>query len=178
VNILIVGPQHSTTRYLVCLMKQHKDVASVAHCSVPSANKYTNFDIGFDSIDKFIILSRDMASINASNFESSKGKIKIEENISKTAGNFILVTIKKIKNKENYIDSIIHFFSYESLLLYREEYFKYFLKAMNLSTDCEINFNNNNTVQNTWFSINLKLDDCNKKYNKYYSDVSKDADKN
>lgn len=170
-NILVVGPQHSTTRYVLSLLNQIDEVKRVDHCSVPSdGDKYYEFSNWVDEFDKYIIVSRDMSAINSANY--LKHNIDINENISLKINNFILNEVKKIKSHEKYNKQFINFFSYETLLSYREEYLEFFLSSLGLSTDKLVNIEEDNyvTTKEKWFTTNLKLEDCNKKYNKFYGD--------
>jgi hypothetical protein len=165
-SYLLIGPQHSCTRYITGIISKHLDVNEIHHFSVPS-----NGGIFYNTIphivrEKIIIITRDISCINLSN--NHEYKIDIKDNIGNKASEHINKEIKFLiengYNKKNII-----YVSIESVNLYKKLYIKYILKKLGLDlSKYDFNLNGRFTPLNngrpTWFTVNLEIDNSNKKY--------------
>ncbi len=166
-SFLLIGPQNSCTRFLTGIISKHPDVKEIHHFSVP-ANNNVFYPVESHHIirDKIIIVTRDLSCINLSNYHNynidikDNIGIKASEHINKEIGNLV----------ENGYDkkNIIHI-SIESINLYKELYIKYILKKLGLDlAKYDFNLTGRFTPLNngkpTWFTVNLEIDNSNKKY--------------
>ncbi len=164
-SYLLIGPQHSCTRYITGIISKHQDVREIHHFSVPCGNK--NYPV-IEHINrgKIIIVARDTSCINKSNYHSYN--IDIKENIANKAS-------RHIKNEINFLISNgydkknIIYVSIESINLYKELYIKYLIKKLGLDLTkydlkLEGRFTPLNNSKPTWFTVNLPIENPNKKY--------------
>ena len=166
---LVVGPQHSCTRLIVALLDRHPDVNYVGHMGTNSPN-FINL---IKHYQKIIIVSRDPSCINKSN-EVTNG-IDFDEDVSTKATEIINKQINTIYDKHEDRIEDIHFISIESIIQYKTHVLKRFFQELGLNVD---NYNYNLTGEyrpkdiksdknpdgQRWFTVNLNIRDCNKKY--------------
>ena len=165
VSYLLVGPQHSCTRYITGIIARHPDVQEVFHLSVPSASNYLSFKDFFPR-DKIIIVTRDVSCINHSNYVDYN--ISINDNLAGKAYNHIHNEINSII-ANGYPKKNIVYVSIESIIQYKELYIKYLLKKLELNLDnydFKLEGKFKPIIQNkpTWFTVNLQIENPNKKY--------------
>ncbi len=164
-SYLLIGPQHSCTRYITGIISKHQDVREIHHFSVPCGNK--NYPVIEHIIrEKIIIVTRDTSCINKSNYIDYN--ISINYNLAAKAS-------KHIENEINFIVSNgydknnIIYVSIESIILYKKLYIKYLIKKLGLDLckydlKLEGKFTPLNNGKPTWFTVNLPIENPNKKY--------------
>ena len=155
-KVCVVGPQHSCTRYIVCLLDKHPNISFVGHIG-------SNFPtIRLEKFDKFVIVSRDENCINKSN-EKYNEKTDL--------GTIGIKNINKILEKVfiNNIDKII-FFSFETFFSYKNHYLHTIFQDLRLDpNNYDYKFKKKHSPltkskKKRWFRINLKIKNCKKKY--------------
>ena len=166
-NIIVIGPQHSCTRYTVALIDRHPDVYHVDHMGSNYPNfKNKNF---LEKYNKIVIVSRDASCINKSN--AKENKIQFSEDIATQAINNINDNLDFILKNKLYDFNNIIFFSIESLVQYRTYIIKKLLLQLELDPQ-KYDFNltgryrPNDAYCKTgrWFDVDLNIVDPNKKY--------------
>ena len=156
-KVIVVGPQHSCTRLIVGIINRHQDIELVDHLGSIDENSYNEVFKTIEQYDKIIIVSRDNSCVNKSN-EINKD-INFNDGICEKTVDLINRKINDLIYNKNYDFNNIIFVSIESLVQYKNLIIKKY--DFNLSGNYrpkEINGGER------WFSVNLNIEDPNKKY--------------
>jgi hypothetical protein len=163
---LLIGPQHSCTRYITGIINRHPCINEIHHFSVPCGDNHYCSTVTHIVREKIIIVTRDISCINLSNLHEYN--IDIKDNIGIKAAKHINKEINFLL-ENNYNKNNIVYVSIESIVLYKELYIKYIFKKLGLDlSNYDFNLKGNFTPTNngkpTWFSVNLEIGNPNCKY--------------
>lgn len=170
IKVIVIGPEHSGTRWVSGLLSIHPEIEFFKHLSYPSGGEWPKIDQIYINEKlkgtnlKIIICVRDKTCNNLSAEKSSSYKNN-KKVIAQDYGNLVDDAISIINKQIQAIDkSDLVFISYESLLLHRKLVLQQTFRLLGINED---NYDYDNTdvitVKN-WIHVSLKGIDGNAKY--------------
>lgn len=169
-KILVYGIQHSCTRLVCGLLDLNKNI-KIIHLSNPSGNEKIKLNTIFERRkknghpiwDKIVIVTRDLNAVDHSNKN---------ENFGINMLTFLKNDLEEYIKKNTFDENNIVYLSIESLFQHKKNILKQTFKLLgvddkNYPYDKTGNYNPKDlNGKDYWFSVNLDIKDCNKKYYK------------
>jgi len=165
-RILVVGIEHSCTRFMTGLMKIHPQVDYVFHLSVPTKLESPDLEQYWKdhAFDKAVTITRDRCCNDLSYLKSSSvAKMCGKELSGKPLGSGSDVARSHLQPfLENHKDDVV-VVSVESLFQYKELVLKQTFRLLGLSEE-GYDYQNTGKIWHDWFSASLDPADPNEKY--------------
>lgn len=171
-KVLVYGIQHTCTRLVCGLLDLNKNI-KIIHLSNPSGDENINLNSiverrkknGNPIWDKIVIVTRDLNSIDHANKKKNFGINMLS---------FLKSDLDKYIQKNLFDENNIVYLSIESLIQYKKEILKQTFKLLGVDDNnypydkTGIYIPKDLNGQDYWFSVNLDINDCNKKYYKKF----------
>lgn len=168
-RILVIGPEHSGTRWVLGLLKIHPDVTDIKHISYPYGGDgdyhWAGLTYYINNGYKIVIVCRDR-TCNLKAMESYSEANNHKDEILRDTGAkniFQAAMLKLMEQVRQHDPKNFTVVSYESLISYKALTLRQTFRLLGLPEDA-YDYGRTGQVTHDWFTVDLNPADGNEKY--------------